>query len=502
MKITRKNLKKIIIESARAGELMLLWNGLQVGDLVDVDGEYNYYPRMRITRKVEDVSQISGMPAGPGFIGVDEDGDDIVFNVEDVSAESYQKYVFTENKSRLKRIIREVAGIPGWPEKHFAWRNVVFTRDGDVRYINDVASPETLGAMAEMGEDLPPGANVLVIMGSGTGIGSKRIWMHDAELLDLIDREGWYERPPPKGADPGGFWDGKGEWLEPASDFDDLPPELSDLPPAEAFLEARIISEMAEFAATAEEEANKINSETGISLVTDQTFWEERGISTGEELAKHMLTSTYWDYYKELHGFRPRWMDFSKMSIEDVQAELDALDAEAAEMAAEDEHWKKIEKEQEDWDAVMTAAIRANPEDIPKEYLEYEAPTQQGMGRRPAGSKAQRRMESTMKTTKTQLRRIIREAARDWYGEDPHRAEGVHAGEPEAEAEDRAQYDRGYQDGLDGFPIADDANPDYDAGYEDGALDAQLGDQGPPPTPEEEAEEEARYAAGRPWEHN
>ena len=93
-----------------------------------------------------------------------------------------------------------------------------------------------------------------------------------------------------------------------------------------------------------------------------------------------------------------------------------------------------------------------------------------------------------MKITKRQLKRIIRESLNeaerlpDWM--------------------DSAQYDRGYQDGLDGFPIADDANPDYDAGYEDGSLDAQLPEPGPPPGVEEEAAEELRYAAGRPWEHN
>ena len=83
---------------------MLTWNGLQVGDVVDVDGEYNYYPRTRITKKVEDVSRISGMPAGPGFVGVDRDGDDFVFNIEDVNPESYQKYIFAEVNQPLNEM--------------------------------------------------------------------------------------------------------------------------------------------------------------------------------------------------------------------------------------------------------------------------------------------------------------------------------------------------------------------------------------------------------------
>ena len=93
-----------------------------------------------------------------------------------------------------------------------------------------------------------------------------------------------------------------------------------------------------------------------------------------------------------------------------------------------------------------------------------------------------------MKITKRQLRRIIRESLNEAM--------------PLPDHMDSAEYDRGYQDGLDQFPIADDANPDYDVGYEDGSLDAQLPEPGPPPGVEEEAEEEIRYAAGRPWEHN
>ena len=50
---------------------------------------------------------------------------------------------------------------------------------------------------------------------------------------------------------------------------------------------------------------------------------------------------------------------------------------------------------------------------------------------------------------------------------------------------DNAEYERGYQDGLDGYPIADDATLDYDAGYEDGKLDADL-----PEIPYDEARSE------------
>jgi len=101
---------KILKEDMRGGVDMLNWNELQVGDLVDVDGDYNAYPKVRITQKVEDVSRHSGLPAGPGFIGTDERGDEIVFPVSDVDITSYEKYAFAESRrirSVLKRLIKE-----------------------------------------------------------------------------------------------------------------------------------------------------------------------------------------------------------------------------------------------------------------------------------------------------------------------------------------------------------------------------------------------------------
>ena len=132
-------------------------------------------------------------------------------------------------KSQLRRLIRESMTIPGWVESHFAWRNVAFTHEGEVRYINDVASPETVSASEDLGEPVPPGTNVLVVFGAYPD--TKSEWMHDSELLELIKREGWHERPAPEGANPEGFWDGKGEWQGP--DEHGLPDfDLPDLPPA------------------------------------------------------------------------------------------------------------------------------------------------------------------------------------------------------------------------------------------------------------------------------
>ena len=98
---------------AHAGEMMLIWNELQIGDLIDVDADYNFYPKVRIIQKVDDVALESGLPPGPGFIGKEANGDEIVFSVDEVDPASYEKYALAERKimkvtqRQLKRIIKE-----------------------------------------------------------------------------------------------------------------------------------------------------------------------------------------------------------------------------------------------------------------------------------------------------------------------------------------------------------------------------------------------------------
>ncbi len=91
-----------------------------------------------------------------------------------------------------------------------------------------------------------------------------------------------------------------------------------------------------------------------------------------------------------------------------------------------------------------------------------------------------------MKITKCQLKKLLYEARYGPVGErfDPSAPPKKDLADF-SEEYDVAEYDRGYQDGFDNYPIADDANPDYDAGYEDGKLDADL-----PETPYDEARSE------------
>jgi hypothetical protein len=52
---------------------------------------------------------------------------------------------------------------------------------------------------------------------------------------------------------------------------------------------------------------------------------------------------------------------------------------------------------------------------------------------------------------------------------------GVYLAHPDNSVDE--EYQRGYQDGLDSFPVASNASTTYDAGYEDGQLDSQTHSQ-------------------------
>jgi len=124
------------------------------------------------------------------------------------------------------------------------------------------------------------------------------------------------------------------------------------------------------FAATAEEEAKKINAQTGIRLQTDQAYWEESGISTGEELALSLLSQNYSDTYKSIHGIRPRWKKFN--TVEEVQKALNDLDQEVEEMIATDElaqpQQVEYEKKKKETQALMpTGYERSITKDFPKQ---------------------------------------------------------------------------------------------------------------------------------------
>lgn len=77
---------------------------------------------------------------------------------------------------------------------------------------------------------------------------------------------------------------------------------------------------------TASERAAEINAKYNDSfkLVEDEAHWAKYGIHTAEELDHYLAVQCYIDLYKDRHNIKPRWMDFSKMTADEVEAKINA----------------------------------------------------------------------------------------------------------------------------------------------------------------------------------
>ena len=190
-----------------------------------------------------------------------------------------------------------------------------------------------------------------------------------------------------------------------------------------------MILESSGFAATAAEEAAKINSQVGTSYSTDQSYWGGLGIVTGEDLARSVLAQTYSDRFKSINGFRPRWVKFDKMSIDKIQVMIDELDDQEDDWSDEaaaipglkfGDDWSNTEDEYREWDA-QRGAEEEEEERVMRTPEEGEGlPKTMGMGRRPLEGPARlvrrgRKIseEKHMKVSRGQIREMIQEFLRE-----------------------------------------------------------------------------------------
>ena len=60
---------------------------------------------------------------------------------------------------------------------------------------------------------------------------------------------------------------------------------------------------------------------------------------------KEQLAATHYDFYKDVHGIRPRWMNYDEMSEADLEAQLEQLGREAEVQAREEAEQQKIATE-------------------------------------------------------------------------------------------------------------------------------------------------------------
>ena len=186
-----------------------------------------------------------------------------------------------------------------------------------------------------------------------------------------------------------------------------------------------MIFESNNFSPTASEEASKINREAGVSLNTDQAYWEELGVRTGEDLARSLMISNYSDTYKSIHGIRPRWVRFEDISFDEIQAMVEDLYKEVEESEEDLEDWSDTGEEYQEWEAMRdkVAAEEAEEKTMMTPEEGEELPKAMGMGRRPLvgparGVRRGRKIseEKHMKVTRRQLRKFIFESINEKIG--------------------------------------------------------------------------------------
>lgn len=60
-------------------------------------------------------------------------------------------------------------------------------------------------------------------------------------------------------------------------------------------------------------------------------------MQTWDELTrKEQLAATHYDFYKDVHGVRPRWMNYEAMTEQELEQELEQLGKEAERVFAEE----------------------------------------------------------------------------------------------------------------------------------------------------------------------
>ncbi len=69
----------------------------------------------------------------------------------------------------------------------------------------------------------------------------------------------------------------------------------------------------------------------------------ENVMQTWEQMSRRdQLAATHYDFYKDVHGIRPRWMNYDAMTEEQLEQELEQLGREAEVQAAEEAEAQKI----------------------------------------------------------------------------------------------------------------------------------------------------------------
>lgn len=61
------------------------------------------------------------------------------------------------------------------------------------------------------------------------------------------------------------------------------------------------------------------------TTVSDLDHWAEYDVFNIAQYNHHNAAATHYDFYKEVHGIRPHWYDYSKMTVEQIEDEIQLL---------------------------------------------------------------------------------------------------------------------------------------------------------------------------------
>lgn len=100
-------------------------------------------------------------------------------------------------------------------------------------------------------------------------------------------------------------------------------------------------AEQLELQAYIQAENEKAVQAGAMFTTTDEIeHWAEYGIFNIEQYRHFSAVGCYIDVYKSIHGIKPRWMDFSQMTTEQIYEDLDH-------MVKAEQRWEQEQKEAE-----------------------------------------------------------------------------------------------------------------------------------------------------------
>lgn len=78
--------------------------------------------------------------------------------------------------------------------------------------------------------------------------------------------------------------------------------------------------------------------------VSDIDHWAECGIFNIAQYEHSSAVGIYMDVYKDVHGVKPRWMNFNQMTTEEIYQELDNLTKQAELQRLDEEAYEAEQK--------------------------------------------------------------------------------------------------------------------------------------------------------------